>query len=170
MRRYLEGKKKEVAAKLQALARVEPLTTRYHNLLCKLRDGHHLGVYSVHYADDGNIVASASHDGTAICWDILRAEVKRTYRGHSGPVFQCRWAPTGDNDRLLTASEDGCAKVWDKRTGDCLYTFRDHDGPVSTAVWCSDGSMVATAGADRDIYVYDMEVVGDIMAKGGQGE
>lgn len=167
MRRYLAGKRREVAARLQALARVEPLTTRYSALLSKLRDGHHLGVYGVHYADDGNIVASASHDGTAICWDLLKCEVKRTYRGHAGPVFQARWAPTGDNDRLLTASEDGTAKVWDKRSGDCLHTFRDHAGPVHSAVWCSDGSMVATAGHDRHVYVYDMEVIALLMARGG---
>ena len=60
-------------------------------------------------------------------------------------------------------------QVWDKRSGDCQYTFRDHSGPVSSAVWCSDGSMVATAGADRDIYIYDMEVIADVMAKGTQG-
>ena len=29
---------------------------------------------------------------------------------------------------------------------------------------------VATAGQDRDIIIYDMEVIADIMAKGGQGE
>ena len=111
LRRYQAGKREEVAAKLRALAMVDPLTTRYTGLFCKLREGHHLGVYSVHYADDGNILASASHDGTAICWDVLRSEVKRTYRGHTGPVYSARWAPTCDNDRLLTASEDGFAKV-----------------------------------------------------------
>ena len=63
------------------------------------------------HADDGNILASAGHDGTAVHWDILRGAVVRTFRGHTGPVYSVRWAPTGDNDRLLTASEDGCAKV-----------------------------------------------------------
>ena len=94
---------------------MDPLATRHTGLFTKLRDGHHLGVYSVHYADDGNILASGSHDGTAVCWDILRSEVKRTYRGHTGPVYSVRWAPTGDNDRLLTASEDSFAKVRARR-------------------------------------------------------
>jgi WD40 repeat protein len=59
--------------------------------------------------------------------------------------------------------------VWEKRSGECLHTLRDHTGPVNTAVWCSDGSLVATAGADRDIHVYDMEVVTALGARGGPG-
>lgn len=37
---------------LRLFLQVEPLTTRYHGLLAKMRDGHHLGVYSVHYAGE----------------------------------------------------------------------------------------------------------------------
>lgn len=202
-RRYLAMRRVEVAAKLRALAKVDPLTTRYFGLLCKLRDGHALGVYCAQYADDGNLVVSGSHDSTAICWDIAKQELKRTYRGHmgeglgaawrvgwvgwgacrwlgdglcerlrggaragrsatpdalsvsarvhyavphaklglapsvqrrphgsalpptgadertntrisilsAGPVYSARWAPTGDNDRVLTASEDQTVKV-----------------------------------------------------------
>jgi WD40 repeat protein len=59
--------------------------------------------------------------------------------------------------------------VWDKRTGDCQHTLRDHTGPVHTAVWCSDGSLVASAGSDRGIVVYDMEALARMAQAGGPG-
>ena len=167
VRQYIVSKRLDVAAKLQALARVDPLTTRSFRLLCKMRDGHALGVYSAQYADDGNLVLSGSHDSTAVCWDITRQELKRTYRGHSGPVYSARWAPTSDNDRVLTASHDGTAKLWDKRSGRCVATLSGGHGggPVYTAVWCGDGSMLATGGADAGIVVYDVERVTAVAAR-----
>lgn len=158
--KFNEMRVEQVRKKRQEEQDVDVMTTRAHGLLTRLRDGHKLGVYACHWADDGSHLASSSHDGSIVVWDVDATEVKRTYMGHAGPVFQVQFSPIGDNDRLISASQDGTARLWHKRSGKMMYTFKDHGGlPVYTAAWCHDASLVATAGESRQICFYNMEKV-----------
>lgn len=83
-------------------------------------------------------------------------------------MWCCRWLVSPSSHCLDRAALR--PQVWEKRSGECLHTLRDHAGPLNSAVWCSDGSLVATGGADRDITVYDMEAVAALGTRGGPGE
>ena len=126
---------------------MNPLTTRQHGLLTRLRDGHGLGVHACHYADDGRHLATCAYDGSVIVWDMDTGMIRRRYEGHTGPVYQVQFSPRGDNERLVTASGDKTARLWHKKTGKLMYTFRDHSGPVCTAAFCHGASRAARARA-----------------------
>jgi WD40 repeat protein len=131
------------------------MTTRNHGLLCKLRNGHTLGIYSVQFSPDDSLLYTCSHDGSAAVWELATQAVKRRYVGHPGPVYSVHVCPAADVPWVLTAGEDGTARVWQPKSGRQLFAFTDQRRPLRTAVWSSDGGRLATAGDDGRIIVYD---------------
>ncbi len=76
MKQFNEMRASELKAKRQEETDVDVMTTRYHGMLVRLRDGHKLGVYCVQWADDGRHLVSSSHDGSVIVWDVEGCDVK----------------------------------------------------------------------------------------------
>jgi platelet-activating factor acetylhydrolase IB subunit alpha len=63
---------------------------------------------------------------------------------------------TGSNI-LVSASRDKSVKFWDLETGYCQYTLNDHNDWVRCiAVRDYDGNVMATAGNDLSIFVYNV--------------
>ena len=58
---------------------------------------------------------------------------------------------------MISASRDQTVKFWDLDTGFYYHTLTDHSDWVRClAVRQSDGGLLATAGNDQSIYVYDV--------------
>jgi WD40 repeat protein len=112
-----------------------------------------VGVPGVAFSPDGNRVATASADGTAIVWDIARGKPERVFQGHNDAVWKVAFSPDGTH--LATASHDGTAKVWNLRTGAAEVTFRRHTGVLWGISYSSDGTLIATASADRTVRIWD---------------
>ena len=148
-----------VSGKIAAASDLDPEDIASYGLLAKLRDGHNLGVYYAAWADDGSHIASCSHDGSVVLWDIRKCAVRRTYVGHEGPVYSVNFSPLGANDRIATAGEDRTIRLWAKRSGTQLFVFRDLRVPALTAAFCHDGSLLAGAGANGHIIIWNMEML-----------
>lgn len=155
----LQGEREgEVGEKLAETETADPFYVREHNLLCKLRDGHSLGVFAADFADDGRHLASASFDASVNVWDIDTQRVRRKYRGHTGPVTAIRFIPTAGNERMATASEDGTVRVWDKRSARTLYTFQGQFATAARSVrWFPNGKHLVAASDDGNVIVWDAE-------------
>lgn len=70
---------------------------------------------------------------------------------------------------LVSASRDKSVKVWDMETGYCQHTINDHNDWVRcVAVRSSDGKVMATAGNDTTIFVYNIEQSGNNQEFGSQ--
>jgi WD40 repeat protein len=165
LRQFNDFRAKQIKAKRSEESDIDVMTTRSHGFLSRLRDAHTLGVYSAHFADDGTHLASCSHDGSVIVWDVDAHAVKRKYEGHNGPVYQALFSPTGDNESLLTCSQDGTAKIWTKKSGRLVMTLDDHGrNPIYSACWSHDGSLVATAGDSRQLVVYSLDRLAAVVA------
>mmetsp|Transcript_10103 Transcript_10103/g.15158 ORF Transcript_10103/g.15158 Transcript_10103/m.15158 type:complete len:414 (+) Transcript_10103:3-1244(+) len=150
----------------------------------KTLKGHTNTVRSVAFTPTGTHLASASSDLSIKLWDISTYACVRTLRGHDHTISAVRFIPTpltgiddtekksGDGTAtgidsvvagtsfLISASRDKTIKFWDVETGFVEHTISDsNDWVRCLAVRDSDGQVMASAGNDQTISIY--ETTGD---------
>jgi len=158
MTRYRAEQARVYAAAMRSAERVNLGSTRALGLLCKLRDGHASGVTALQYVDDGNLLASGAADGLILVWNLEEQRYERVMDNHTTAVTSLCWHPDTKKNVLASSSADATVKVWDVDTGMPLITIRDHGRySVSCAVYSSDGDMLATAGASKYVFLYNMQ-------------
>jgi WD40 repeat protein/serine/threonine protein kinase len=135
--------------------------------------GHKSTVNSVQFHPDGDRVVTASHDGTAMIWDVATGAPLHTLVGHQGwahnwvnnACFGCkgRYVFTAELDPKFGQGVDLKVKIWNTETGELLRDLSG-EGDLVTAGIMSD--LVATraklggeitvwrVGAARDELVY----------------
>jgi WD40 repeat protein/transcriptional regulator with XRE-family HTH domain len=106
------------------------------------------------FSRDGQMLASASNDGTTTIWEVPSGRKRVTLAGHSGGVLGVVFSP--DGDRVYTASRDGTVKTWDisLAPGSTWLNIR-HEASVFSAAYSPDGSRLATWSADGTARVWD---------------
>ncbi|KAH9406935.1 WD repeat-containing protein 48 [Tyrophagus putrescentiae] len=60
---------------------------------------------------------------------------------------------------LISASSDTTVKVWNAHKGICMSTLRTHKDYVKTLAYAKDKELVASAGLDRAIYLWDVNTL-----------
>jgi WD40 repeat protein len=156
MKEFTEARKVAVAEQRAAARLLDPTTVLKHKFTTKMRDGHTVGVYYTAFSDDGALLASCGQDGRVLVWDTGSLDVKRSYVGHTGPVFSVSFWPLGNNDRLLSCGMDGTVKLWQKKTGRLVFTGTDHKAPVYAACFNWAGTLIASAGESMTVIVYEL--------------
>src|SRR5207249_942468 len=119
--------------------------------LAELR-GHSDVINDVEFRKQGEILVTASNDGTARAWDYaeLTETTLRTLLGHRSVVDTAVFSPDGRS--VLTGSADGTARIWDIATGRELWR---HYGWVLDAEFSPDGKWILTGGRDYEIYLWN---------------
>ncbi len=112
--------------------------------------GHTDWVNDAEFRRDGNLLVTASGDGTARVWEVRSGAPLFALAGHKGVVNSASFSAGGGS--IITAGSDGSVRVWAARMG---LEFRGHDGWVLDATFSPDGKRVATAGADGRIIIRD---------------
>jgi WD40 repeat protein len=107
-------------------------------------DGHQDAINSIRVSPNGQMVATASRDGTAKLWDI-HGKAIATLNGHKGNVYSVNFSP--DDKSLATASKDGTVKIWNL-VGKAIATLTGHSGDVYSVSFSPDGKYIATASKD----------------------
>jgi len=87
-----------------------------------------------------------------------------TFFGHKGAVYQARLSP--DAKYAATASADFTAKVWDTYTGETLYTIQHAHVVRAVAFPPESGTLLATGGTDKKLYIFDLTKVAQAGANG----
>ncbi|GAB4226134.1 MAG: hypothetical protein Kow0032_03190 [Methyloligellaceae bacterium] len=105
------------------------------------RDGKPLGLYS------------ASYDGTIRAWDMATGDLVRT-------VYRHGWGINGlkalaDPRKLLFGSLNGAAGIIDIEAGEISTVLNPHEGPVLALAVSQDESLIATAGGDGRVNVWN---------------
>jgi WD40 repeat protein len=116
--------------------------------------GHAGDVNGAAWSPCGELVATASDDGTARLWH-WRGGLLRELRGHADWVDQVAFSP--DGDLLATASLDRSARVFDVATGSEVVCLAGHDCTVKAVRWSPDGRYLATAAYDKRIRIFERE-------------
>ncbi|KAG9007988.1 hypothetical protein FRB93_007007 [Tulasnella sp. JGI-2019a] len=112
--------------------------------------GHTRGVTSVASSVAGDVLASASKDGTVLLWDVVQCVWTGTLEGHASSV---RCVTISSNGRIASASNDKTVKVWDLDTRVLLFTLSGHQGAVTHTAFSADAARLISY--DPAIRIWD---------------
>lgn len=125
--------------------RIWDISTGKMRFIVSLQGQHTDVIGSVAWSPDGNKIATASVDGTAIIWDMATQSPLLTLQKHTHIVEKVTWSP--DGTQLITVGTpidmDNAVRLWDSETGQSLAVFSCVS--VSDAAWSPDGNMIAIA-------------------------
>ncbi|MDQ3701015.1 MAG: hypothetical protein M3442_08870, partial [Chloroflexota bacterium] len=116
--------------------------------------GHAREVYGVAFSPDGQLLASASLDGTVRLWDTGTGQPRRTVSAHRREVTSVAFSP--DGGVLASASLDGTVRLWSVATGQPGLTLPGHTGGVYGVAFSPDGARLASAGVDRTVRLWSV--------------
>lgn len=107
------------------------------------------------FNQDGDLMATASDDSTAILWDTTSFEPLHRLEGHGAAVLNVAFDPS--RREIATASADGTVKIWDVDTGSQRLTLPARQG-VTDIAYSPDGRYLAATGPDGFITVYMLDL------------
>ena len=120
-------------------------------------------VVSVAFSSTGKYVATGSLDTTVKIWGATDYKPLANLDRNGGQVHSIAFLPAGD--QLLVGGEDGNVRIYRLRetrtgsmtgvNGDISRTFNGNRTPVYTVAASVKGNLLAWAGADKTIQVFD---------------
>src|SRR5205823_9352482 len=104
------------------------------------------------FRKQGQVLLTASNDGTARVWDYsyLSDKTLRTLLGDRSIVDTAVFSPDGRS--VLTGSADGTARIWDVASGRELW---HHYGWVLSAAFSPDRKWILTGGRDFRLFLWN---------------
>jgi len=103
---------------------------------------------------DGKLVATLENAHSVRVRDIDGGNVLAELDAPEADIFTAMaFSPRGD--RLAMASRGGWIWLWETRTWQSVAQFHGHDGPVADLGFRGDGLLMATAGEDRRLRLWD---------------
>jgi len=117
----------------------------------KILRGHESWVRSLSWHPNSQHLLTTSHDQTLKCWDVRTGEMLRS-TDVAGWIWAVVWHPDGS----CYAYNDGKAIfICEALAGNLLYALEAHEGHIWALVWHPDGQVLASAGSDRTIHLWD---------------
>lgn len=112
-------------------------------------------VYGLTYNPPGNLLASASADRSVKVWDVASGKRIYTLSGHGDIVFALDWAPGGSE--LISAGADKTLRAWkvNAQAGNQARSTTAHGSTLNDAAFSRDGKLIASAGDDRVVKIWD---------------
>ncbi|MCY6490851.1 AAA-like domain-containing protein [Leptolyngbya sp. GGD] len=114
-------------------------------------EGHANGILELNFSPNGQIIASASEDGTAKLWEAQTGKLIRTLE-HADRLWSVHFS--SDGKLLASASRDGIVKLWNVETGELVKTVKTEQDNVRSVRFSPDGQMLATSSSDKLIKLW----------------
>jgi len=129
-------------------------------------DGHTRAVLRVAFSQDGNMILSASQDGTVKQWDAATGNLKRTINlwndfgyeasGQNRDLEVWSMAFSPDQTMLAAGSLDGTLSLWNLTTGKPGTVLKEHAGSISNISFSPNGILLASSSSKGELFVWDV--------------
>lgn len=140
--------------------------------------GHSGGINAAKFDPSGNLVVTASDDGTASVWETRTWKRVAELRGHRGAINGANFSR--DGRLVVTASADNTARIWESNTGKEVRVLADSADPddsddngsrdVNDAWFSPDGKWVFAAMQYQTVPVWEVETGRRLDQVWNQGE
>ncbi|KAI0056211.1 WD40 repeat-like protein [Artomyces pyxidatus] len=128
-----------------------------HSGFCVITFSQHTSAVSaVQFAAQGQILFSASLDGTVRAFDLVRYRNFRTFTSPSPAQFSCLAVdPSGE---VVAAGSTDSFEVflWSVQTGKLLDVLTGHEGPVSTLAFSPTTNVLASGSWDKSVRIWNV--------------
>lgn len=120
-------------------------------------------VFCMKYSDDDQYLACGYGDGMTRIYNTQTGKLSYTLQsftqGDDMPVTCLAWRPTSQQLKttniLVTGSADGSLRHWHATSGKCLHQRFEEDNHIYGLDFNNDGTLLATAGKDHKVRIYD---------------
>ena len=114
--------------------------------------GHSYWMYDIAYSPDGQLIGTASDDGSLILWQATDNSLVRQIEGSHGGFTSLAFSP--NNLLLASGSWDGNVDLWEPGNGNLLRTMKEQDYSVRDVEFSPDGDLLAAASDTNSILVW----------------
>jgi len=114
----------------------------------------HKQISQVSFSPNGQLIASASKDGTVKLWN-LQGTLIHPMKGHYKEVLSVSFSP--DSKTIASASADKTVKLWNLRDGKLIKTIPAHKDAVQSISFSPDGKMIASGSYDTTAKLWNVQ-------------
>ena len=144
---------------------VESNVSTSYDISCisTLEDGQSRTIRCCEWSNSGNMIASASFDGTVFLWAALSKDKRKwekiaSLEGHDNEVKSVTW--NSSDDRLATCGRDKKIWVWEILPGgefECVAVLEGHTQDVKFLAWHPNLAIMFSCSYDDTIRVWREE-------------
>ncbi|CAG7849860.1 Periodic tryptophan protein 2 AltName: Full=U three protein 1; AltName: Full=U3 small nucleolar RNA-associated protein 1; Short=U3 snoRNA-associated protein 1 [Serendipita indica DSM 11827] len=119
---------------------------------------HSASVTGVEFAKRGQIIFSASLDGTVRGWDLVRYRNFRTFTSPTERPVQFNCLAVDQSGELVVAGSNDTYEIffWSVQSGKLLDILTGHTGPVSSLAFSPVGNTLASGSWDKSVRIWDV--------------
>ena len=117
---------------------------------------HTTGVTACEFGKRGNVLFTASLDGSVRAWDLIRYRNFRTFTAPSRLSFSSLAADPSGEIICAGSLESFEIHIWSVQTGQLLDRLAGHEGPVVSLSFSPNGASLVSGSWDRTVRIWSV--------------